>query len=51
MNPRSYAHLIFNKGAKNIREEKTASSQQILLRKLDICLQKSETISMPVTLY
>jgi hypothetical protein len=57
MNPCSYAHLIFDKGAQNVQDgEKTASSkrqplQKILLGKLDICLQKTETRSTPVTLY
>jgi hypothetical protein len=50
MNPHSYVHLIFDKGAKNIWWKKTGSSK-MLLGKVDICLQKTETRSMPVTLY
>jgi hypothetical protein len=29
MNSHSYAHLVFEKGAKNIRKEKTASSTNV----------------------
>jgi hypothetical protein len=29
MNPHIYAHLIFDKGAKNIQGEKTASSTNV----------------------
>jgi hypothetical protein len=50
MNPHSYAHLIFDKGAKNIQWIKTTSSTNVA-GKVAICLQKTETISMPVTLY
>jgi uncharacterized protein (DUF736 family) len=39
----SYTHLIFDKGVKNI--------YQILLGKLGICLQKTETRSKLITLY
>jgi hypothetical protein len=42
MNPRSYAHLIFDKSAQNI---------QMLLGKQGICMQKTETRSMSFTLY
>jgi hypothetical protein len=45
MNPHSYTHLIFDKGAKNIWWRKDS-----LLRKLGIYLQKIETRSMFVTL-
>jgi hypothetical protein len=34
-----------------IYAEKRQPLQQILLGKMDICLQKNETISMSVTLY
>jgi hypothetical protein len=49
MNPHSYAHLIFDKGAKNMME-KRQSLQQILLGKVVICLQKTEIRSMFITL-
>jgi hypothetical protein len=50
MNPCSYVHLIFDKGAQNIME-KRQPLQQMLLGKLDICMQKNETRSMLITLY
>jgi hypothetical protein len=50
MNPYSYAHLMFDKGAKDIRWRRQPL-QQMLLGKLDICLQKTETRSMVVNLY
>jgi hypothetical protein len=51
MNPCSYTHLIFDKAAKNITMEKRQPLQQMLLGKLDICLQKTETRPMFVSLY
>jgi uncharacterized protein (DUF736 family) len=51
MNPHSYAHLIFNKGARNIRWRKKQLLQQMLVEKLVNCLQKIKTRSMPVILY
>jgi hypothetical protein len=51
MNPHSHAHLTFDKGTKNIQWEKRQPLQQMLLGKLDICMQKSETRSMPFTMY
>jgi hypothetical protein len=50
MNPHSYAHLIFDKGAKNMMV-KRQPLQQMVLGKVVICLQKTETRSMSVTLY
>jgi hypothetical protein len=50
MTPCSYAHLIFDKGTKNMMEKKQFI-QQMLLGKLDICMQKTETKSMSFTLY
>jgi hypothetical protein len=50
MNPHSYAHLIFDKGAKNIWWRKDIF-QQILLEKLDSFLWETESRSMFVTLY
>jgi hypothetical protein len=50
MNLHSNAHLIFDQGAKNIIE-KRQPLQQMVLGKEAICLQKTETRSMPVTLY
>jgi hypothetical protein len=49
MNPCSYAQLIFDKVAKNVQWRKEPR-QQMFLGKLDICVQKTETRSMPVTL-
>jgi hypothetical protein len=45
MNPSSYAHLIFNKGTKNHIIEKRQPLQQMLLGKLDLCMQKTETFT------
>jgi hypothetical protein len=50
MNPHNYTHLIYDKGVKNMME-KRQPLQQMLLGKVIICLQKTETTSMPVTLY
>jgi hypothetical protein len=50
MNPHSYAHLIFDKGTKNMME-KRQPFQQMLLGKVVICLQKTETRFMLITLY
>jgi hypothetical protein len=50
MNPCSYAHIIFDKAAKNMMEKKQ-SLPQMLLGKVVICLQKTETRSMSITLY
>jgi hypothetical protein len=50
MNPPSYAHLIFDKGTKNIWENRQPL-QKMLRGKVAICLQKTETRSTPITLY
>jgi hypothetical protein len=50
-NPCRYVYLIFDKSAQNIMMEKRQSFQQMLLGKLDICMQKTETISMSHILY
>jgi hypothetical protein len=50
-NPCSHAHLIFDKGAKNIPWIKDESLQQMWLGKLDICMKKTETRLMSFTLY
>jgi hypothetical protein len=50
MNPCNYTNLTFDKGAKK-KIEKRQPLQQMLLGKLDICQQKTETRSMFVTLY
>jgi hypothetical protein len=50
MNPHSYSHLIFDKGAKNMMENRQPL-QQILLGKVVIFLQKTETRFMSITLY
>jgi hypothetical protein len=59
LNPHSYVHHIFDQGAKNTMEKgqplQLLSSRRkwapLLLGILDICLQKTETRSMFVTLY
>jgi hypothetical protein len=51
MNPYSYTHLIFDKNAKNMWRRKDSLCKQMLLGKPDICLQKTKTRSMFVTLY
>jgi hypothetical protein len=50
MNPHNYTHLIFDKGAKSIQRRKELL-QQMLLGKVVICLQETETRSMFITLY
>jgi hypothetical protein len=50
MNPHSYAYLIFDKDAKNIQWRRTASSTNVA-GKVVMCPQKTETRSLPVTLY
>jgi hypothetical protein len=49
MNLHSYAHLIFDNGTPKHTMEKRQPLQQMLLGKLDTCLQKTETKSF--TLY
>jgi hypothetical protein len=51
MNSHSYAHLIFDKGAKSIGWRKHSLFQQMLLGKVVICMQNTETRSMSFTLY
>jgi hypothetical protein len=50
VNPHSYIHLIFDKGAKIYHGEKTTPLTYVA-GKLSICLQKTETRSMSFTLY
>jgi hypothetical protein len=50
MNPYSYAHLIFDKGAKHMME-KRQRLQQMWLGKVVIHLQKTESRFMFITLY
>jgi hypothetical protein len=45
MNPHSYAHLIFDKDAKDI------GCRKLLLEKVVIFLQMTETKSLFITLY
>jgi hypothetical protein len=49
MNPHNYAHLIFDKGTKNTQWEIASSTN--VAGKVVICLQKTETRSMPIILY
>jgi hypothetical protein len=50
MNPHIYAHLIFDKGAGDIQWGRQPL-HQMLLGKLVICWQKTESRSMLITLY
>jgi hypothetical protein len=50
MNPHSYPTLFLTKVPKMYDGEKIASSTNVA-GKSEICLQKTETRSMPVTLY
>jgi hypothetical protein len=50
-NPCSYAHLIFDKAAKNIHWRRDSLFKQMFLGKVAICLQNTETRSMPITLH
>jgi hypothetical protein len=50
MNPHNYAHLIFDKGAQNIQWRKDSLFNKCCWKKW-LSLQKTETRSMPVTLY
>jgi uncharacterized protein (DUF736 family) len=50
MNPHIYAHVIFTKAPKHVTE-KRQPLQQMLLGKVIICLQKTETRSIFITLY
>jgi hypothetical protein len=50
MDPHSYAHLIFDKSAKNIQWRKDSLFNKCA-GKVVICLQKTETRSMFITLY
>jgi hypothetical protein len=49
MNPHRKTHLIFDKEAQNMMK-KRHPPQQMLLGKLDICLQKTESRTMSFTL-
>jgi hypothetical protein len=51
MNPYSYANLIFDEVTPKYTMEGKQPLQQMLLGKVAIYLQKTETRSMPVTLY
>jgi hypothetical protein len=50
MNSCSYAHLTWQRPQKHTME-KRHSLQQMMLGKLDICMQKTETKAMSFTLY
>jgi hypothetical protein len=51
MNPCIYAHLQFLTKAPKTNDGKRQTLQQMLLEKLGICLQKTETSSMFIILY
>jgi hypothetical protein len=51
MNPHNYTNLIFDKGAKKYTMEKRQPLQQMLLGKVVIYPQETETRSMFITLY
>jgi hypothetical protein len=51
MNPHSYTHLIFDKSSKIIWWRKKHHLPPVFLGKVVICLQKTETRSMLITLY
>jgi hypothetical protein len=50
MNPHNYTHLIFDKGAENIQQRKTASSISVAGRS-GYLHAKTETRSMFILLY
>jgi len=47
INPDSYSQSVFDKGDKNIKWEKRLSFQQVVLGKLDSCVQIHETRTLP----
>jgi hypothetical protein len=50
--PHSYSHLIFDKGVKNIHTlEERQALQHMVLGKLVIYMQNTETRSLSLTLY
>jgi hypothetical protein len=51
MSPHNHSCLILDKGAKKHMMEKRQPFQQMFLGKLDLCLQKTKTRSMFVTLF
>jgi hypothetical protein len=51
MNPYNHIHLIFDKDAKKYLMEKRKPLQQMLLGKVVIRLQETETTSISITLY
>jgi hypothetical protein len=51
MNSDGYIHLIVDKGTKKHIMEKRQPLQQMLLEKLDTCMQKTKTKYIFVTLY
>jgi DNA gyrase inhibitor GyrI len=50
MNLHIYAHLIFEKAAKNLQQRKDSLFKNVAERS-GYLMQKAETRSMPVTLY
>jgi hypothetical protein len=51
MSPYNYTHLIFDKVAKNVQWRKDSLFQQMLLWKVVVFLQETETTSLSITLY
>jgi 3'-phosphoadenosine 5'-phosphosulfate (PAPS) 3'-phosphatase len=51
MNSHDYAYLVINKRCQKHTMEKRQPLRQTLLGKVVICLHKTESRSMPVTLY
>ena len=51
INPDTYGQLIFDKGGKNIKWKKRQSLHQVVLGKLDSCMQINENGMHPHTMH
>jgi hypothetical protein len=51
MNPHTYGHLIFDKGAKMIQWGVRQHFQQMVLAQLAVSLYKNENLSIFISLY